>query len=176
MSNPFQDKFLKAGLATKKQVGKAKIEQRKREKDQRRNKSDVSIDKPADLILKRQKELVRKSNAERDQAARGKEKEAQIRQLVEMNRIKVGKGETAFHFSDSNKIKKMFYPKEVISQLSTGRLGIAKIDGKYEVVPAETAEKIRERLPEALIVLNGPQEQDPNDPYAEFPVPDDYEW
>lgn len=176
MSNPFQDKFLKAGLATKKQVGKAKIEQRKREKVQRRNKSEVPVDKMADLTLNRQKEQVRKSNAERDQAAREKEKGAQVKQLVATNRVKVGKGEIAFHFSDLNKIKKMFYPKEVISQLSIGRLGIVKIDGKYEVVPAETAEKIRERLPEALIVLNGPQEQDPNDPYAEFPVPDDYEW
>ena len=51
-----------------------------------------------------------------------------------------------------------------------------KVDKKYEVVPAETAGKIRERRPEALLVLNEPQTLDPNDPYAEFPIPDDYDW
>ena len=51
-----------------------------------------------------------------------------------------------------------------------------KVGGKYEVVPAETAGKVRERYPEALLVLNEPREVDPDDPYAEFPIPDDYEW
>ena len=176
MSNPFQDKFLKAGLATRKQVGKAKIEQRKKEKAQRRSKGKVSEDKTVERALKRQKEQVRQSNAERDQAAREKEKAAQVKQLVETNRVKVGKGEIAFNFAEANKIKKIYLPKEVISQLRSGRLGIVKVDGKYEVVPAETAGKVGERCREALIVLNDPQEMDPNDPYAEFPIPDDYEW
>ena len=174
MSNPFQDKFLKAGLATKKQVGKAKIEQRKKEKAQRRSKDEVPSDKTVELALKRQKEQVRQSNAERDQIAREKEKGAQVKQLVATNRVEVGKGEIAFHFSDSNKIKKMFFPKEVISQLSSGRLGIVKVEDKYEVVPTETAEKVKDRCPDALLFLNEPQEMDPNDPYAEFPIPDDY--
>ena len=177
MSNPFQDKFLKAGLATKKQVGKAKIEQRKKEKVQRRSKDkDVPVDKTVDLALKRKKEQVRESNAKRDQVAREKEKGAQVKQLVATNRVKAGKGEIAFHFSDSNKIKKMYFPKEVVSQLSSGRLGIVKVEDKYEVVPTETAEKVKDRCPEALLFLNEPQEMDPNDPYAEFPIPDDYEW
>jgi len=90
--------------------------------------------------------------------------------------VKVGKGDIVFHFSDLNKIKKMYFPKEVVNQLSCGRLGIVKVDGKYEVVPAETARKICERCPEALIVLNTPHEPDPKDPYADFPIPKDYEW
>ncbi|MCK4837716.1 MAG: DUF2058 family protein, partial [Desulfobulbaceae bacterium] len=85
-------------------------------------------------------------------------------------------GDIAFHFSDSNKIKKMYFPKAVIDKLSNGTLGIVKVDGKYEIVPGETAGKIRDRHPQALLVLNERQELDPNDPYAEFPIPDDYEW
>ena len=176
MSNPFQDKFLKAGLATKKQVGKAKIEQNKKQKAQRRKQGEVPEDKTVELALQKQKEQVRQINAQRDQAAREKEKIAQVKQLVATNLVKVGKGEIAFNFADANKIKKMYLPKAVINQLSSGTLGIVKVDRKYEVVPAETAGKIRGRRPEALLVLNEPQTSDPNDPYAEFPIPDDYEW
>ena len=113
---------------------------------------------------------------QRDQAAREKEVAAQVKQLVATNRVDVGKGDSVFHFSDSNKIKKIYLPKAVIKQLSSGTLGIVKVDNKYEVVPAETAGKIRDRRPEALLVLNEPQTLDPNDPYAEFPIPDEYEW
>ncbi len=176
MANPFQDKFLKAGLATKKQVGKAKISQNKKRKKQRRNQGDDPADKAIELALQRQKEQVRQSNAQRDQAAREKEVVAQIKQLVATNRVDVAKGDIAFHFSDSNKIKKMYLPKAIIDRLSTGTLGIVKVDEKYEIVPTETAGKIRDRRPEALLVLNERQELDPNDPYAEFPIPDDYEW
>jgi hypothetical protein len=70
----------------------------------------------------------------------------------------------------------MYLPKAVIDRLSSGTLGIVKVDKKYEIVPAETARKIRDRRPEALLVLNERQELDPNDPYAEFPIPDDFEW
>ena len=176
MSNPFQDKFLKAGLATKKQVGKAKIEQNKKQKAQRRKQGEVPEDKTVELALQKQKEQVRQSNAQRDQAAREKEKIAQVKQLVATSRVKVGKGEVAFNFADANKIKKMLFPKEIINQLSSGQLGLVKVGGKYEVVPAETAGKVRERCPEALLVLNEPRELDPDDPYAQFPIPDDYEW
>jgi uncharacterized protein YaiL (DUF2058 family) len=176
MTNPFQDKFLKAGLATKKQVGKAKVAQNKKRKQQRRNQIDDPADKAIELGLQRQKEQSRQSNAQRDQVARKKEVIAQVKQLVANNRVDVGKGDSAFHFSDSSKIKKIYLSKAVINQLSSGTLGIVKVDKKYEVVPAETAGKIRDRSPEALLVLNERQEQDPNDPYAEFPVPDDYEW
>jgi len=176
MANPFQDKFLKAGLATKKQVHKAKVEQHKKQKAQRRNRGKIPVDKTVDLALQRQKEQVRQSNAQRDQAAREKEVAAQIKQLVATKRVKAGKGESAFHFSDANKIKKMYLPKELIKQLSSGHLGIVKVAGKYEVVPAETAGKVRERCPEALLVLNDRPALDPDDPYAEFPIPDDYDW
>ena len=176
MSNPFQDKFLKAGLATKKQVGKAKVAQNKKKKQQRRNQSNDPADKAVELALQRQKEQSRQSNLQRDQAARENEIMAQVKQLVATNLVDVGKGDVAFHFSDSNKIKKMYFPKAVVDQLSTGTVGIVKVDRQYKVVSAATAEKIKARYPEALLVLNERQTLDPNDPYAEFPIPDDLDW
>ncbi len=154
MANPFQDKFLKAGLVNKKQVNKAKLDQHKQQKEQRRNQGNVPVEKAVEQALQRQKEQSRQSNAQRDLVAREKEVIAQIKQLVASNRLNTGKGDIAFHFSDSNKIKKIYLPKAIIDQLSNGALGIVKVDEKYEIVPAETAVKIRDRRSEALLVLN----------------------
>jgi hypothetical protein len=176
MANPFQEKFLKAGLVNRKQVKKAELEQHKKQKEQRRQPGADPVAQAAEQALQRQKEQSRQSNAQRDQAAREKEAAAQIRQLAASNRIKVERGEIAFHFADAGKIKKMSLPGAIVEQLSKGSLGIVKIDRQYEIVPAETAGRIRDRNPAALLVLNERREPDPNDPYAEFPIPDDYEW
>ncbi|NTV12541.1 MAG: DUF2058 domain-containing protein [Desulfobulbaceae bacterium] len=176
MGNPFQDKFIKAGLVSKKQAHKVNIEQRTKQKEQRRNHTSAPVDNSVELALQQKREQARQSNAQRDAAAREKELAAQIKQLVAMHQVKAGKGEIAFHFADANKIKKMYLPKALIDQLSKGSLGIVKVEDKYELVPAEIAGKIRERRPESLLVLNTCQVPDPNDPYAEFPIPDDYEW
>jgi len=58
MSNPFQDKFLQAGLATKKQVGKARIEQNKKEKAKRRNRGKDTVDQTVELAMQRSKDQV----------------------------------------------------------------------------------------------------------------------
>jgi hypothetical protein len=176
MANPFQDQFLKAGLVNKKQVNKAKLEQHKQQKEQRRNQGDDPARQAIEQARQRQKEQSRQSNAQRDLAVREKEAAAQIKQLVATNRVNTGKGDIAFHFSDSNKIKKIYLPKAIIDQLSNGILGIVKLDEKYEIVPADTAGKIRDRKPEALIVLNVRQNKDANDPYGEFPIPEEYDW
>jgi len=176
MGNPFQDQFMKAGLVTKKQVHKVNIEQRTKQKEQRRNPGEAPVDRSIELARQQQKEQARQSNALRDSAAREKEIAAQIKQLTATNRVKAGKGNIAYHFTDANKIKKMYLPKPLIDQLSNGALGIVKVDQQYELVPAETAGKIKERCPAALLVLNSRQALDPNDPYAQFPIPDDYEW
>lgn len=177
MGNPFQDKFIKAGLVSKKQVNKVNIEQRTKQKEQRRHPGgEAPVDNAVELALQLKKEQTRQSNAQRDSAAREKEAAAQIKQMAAMHRVKAGKGDIAFHFSDANKIKKLSLPKALIDQLSIGTLGIVKVEDKYELVPAEIARKIRERRPEALLVLNVRQAPDPNDPYAAFPIPDDYEW
>ncbi|NTW88088.1 MAG: DUF2058 domain-containing protein [Desulfobulbaceae bacterium] len=176
MGNPFQDQFIKAGLVNKKQVNKVNIEQRTKQKEQRRNKNEVTVDRTVELALQQKKDQARQSNAQRNLAAREKEITAQIKQMTAMHRVQAGKGESSFHFADANKIKKMYLSKEIINQLSVGSLGIIKVEDKYEIVPAEIAIKIRDRRPEVLLLLNTSQAPDPNDPYAEFPIPDDYDW
>ena len=176
MGNPFRDQFIKAGLVSRKQAHKADIEQRTQQKAQRKKPGEVQVVRTVELAQQEKKERARQSNARRDLAAQEKAITAQIKELAARHGVQTGKGGIAFHFADTNKIKKIYLPKALIDQLSNGTLGIVKVGEKYEIVPAETAVKIRDRRPEALLVLNVRQEIDPSDPYAEFPIPDDYEW
>ena len=68
------------------------------------------------------------------QAALSKEYKAQVKQLIEMNRITPAKGDIDFNFTDNNVIKNIVVDKLTQSQLISGRLAIARLDsvGKME--------------------------------------------
>ena len=101
-----------------------------------------------------------------------------------MNRIVLSKGNIDFNFTDNNLIKKVVVDKAIQSQLISGRLAIARlvVDNKdeceYAIIPASVADKIAQR-DASSIVLNSAlsqEEQDEDDPYADFKVPDDLMW
>ena len=61
--------------------------------------------------------------------------------------------------------------------LSRGQLAIVRLDQGYELVPAKVAEKISQRDPQCVVVLNEARtELDEEDPYADFQIPDDLMW
>jgi hypothetical protein len=56
---------------------------------------------------------------------------------------------------------------------------VVRFDSTYELVPSVTAEKIAQRDPGCVVVLNAqssPQANPEADPYADYPVPDDLMW
>ncbi len=54
-----------------------------------------------------------------------KEYKARVKQLIEMNRITVARGDIGFNFTDNNLIKKIMVDKPTQTQLINGRLAIA---------------------------------------------------
>lgn len=130
--------------------------------------------------LERDKQL----NEQQKQAALSKEYKAQVKQLIEMNRIVVARGNIDFNFTDNNLIKKITVDKLTQAQLTSGRLAIARLtsdnggEHQYAIIPASVADKIAQR-DASSIVLNSAlsqEEQDEEDPYADFKVPDDLMW
>ena len=62
-------------------------------------------------------------------------------------------------------------------QIIDGRLGIARIEGRYELVPLTTAEKIQQRNAKRIVLFSEEQSQaDKDDPYSEYQIPDDLTW
>ncbi|ECI6906455.1 DUF2058 family protein, partial [Salmonella enterica subsp. enterica] len=105
-------------------------------------------------------------------------------QLIEMNRINVSKGDIGFNFTDNNVIKKIDVDKLTQTQLINGRLAIARLvinnsgECEYAIIPASVADKIAQRDADSIVVNSAlsQEEQDEDDPYADFKVPDDLMW
>lgn len=179
MGNSLRDQLLKKGLVTKKQVNKALNEKRafRSKKGNKEAREDDEVQKKIQQAREKQAAHVRELNRQKNETAREKEIQDQIRQIINKNIIEM-EGDISFHFVDNKKIKKLFVIKKIAEDLSKGRMAVVKEDERYSVVPAKAAIQIQDRKAECVILLNTPEtkDSDPDDPYAEFPIPDDLEW
>jgi len=173
-----QEQLLKAGLVTSKKMAKVQRTTKKSRVQAREAREAVEENKKAQL--ERDKQL----SEQQKHAALSKEYKAQVKQLIEMNRIDLPKGDINFNFTDNNLIKKIAVDKTTQAQLISGRLAIARLlvdssrESQYAIIPASVADKIAQRDANS-IVLNSAlsqEEQDEEDPYADFKVPDDLMW
>ena len=97
---------------------------------------------------------------------------------VETNRIEDRDGEIVYNFTDANVVKRIHVSEQVHKHLSSGRLAIAKLGERYELVPAPVAEKIKQRDEQCIITSehSAEPELDEDDPYADYKIPDDLMW
>ncbi|WP_182057533.1 DUF2058 domain-containing protein [Pantoea sp. ME81] len=173
-----QEQMLKAGLVSTKKMAKVQRTAKKSRVQAREAREAVEENKKAQI--ERDKQL----SEQQKQATLSKEYKAQVKQLIEMNAITVAKGTIDFNFTDNNLIKKIAVDKTTQTQLINGRLAIARLaadssgESKYAIIPSSVADKIAQRDADS-IVLNSAlsqEEQDEDDPYADFKVPDDLMW
>lgn len=180
MSNPFQEQLLKAGIVTKQQVQKAKNDNYKKKKQQH-SKKDIALDEAKLKVQQAKKEkaeLDRELNKKKEEQARKKAISAEINQLISENRIeRTDDCEIAYSFEHTGKVKRIYLNNEMKRQVVQGKLGIAHIEGRYELVPKAVAEKVQQRN-EKRIVLFDDKEQvnDEADSYADYKIPDDLTW
>jgi uncharacterized protein YaiL (DUF2058 family) len=95
-----------------------------------------------------------------------------------MNRIERTGGDVPFQFVDGKKIKKIHVTPKIQTELSRGRIAIARLEGRYELLPAAAARKIMQRDETAILLLNTsePVAAGEDDPYAAYQIPDDLMW
>jgi uncharacterized protein YaiL (DUF2058 family) len=171
-----RDQLLKSGLVSEKQVKQAQKEKVKAQKATgHRAPEKVAIEPGLTEKAQRDRELNQQRQAERAR----KDIEAQIRQLISTRRIPIAEGETPFNFTDAGKVKKLHLAAPLRDQLIRGIIGIVRLQGKYELVPRETIEKIRQRDAGVIVLLNDQVESssaDDKDPYAQYQIPDDLIW
>jgi uncharacterized protein YaiL (DUF2058 family) len=65
-----------------------------------------------------------------------------------------------------------------LEQVARGVLAVVKLGEGYELVPRVVADKIAERDPKVVLVANtkSAQQQDEDDPYKDYVIPDDLMW
>jgi len=180
MGNPFQDQLLKAGLVSKKQVHKAKQEKNQQKKKQRTSNEKVVDENKLkahqlkEAKVKRDREL----NKQKENQARQKATSAEINQLITDNCVSRDENcDLVYNFEHDKKVKRIYVNAELKDQIVRGKLGIARIEGRYELVTKTIAEKIQQRNAKRVVIYSDEQKSvDENDPYAEYEIPDDLTW
>lgn len=178
MANSLADQLLKAGLVDEKKVKQVHKEKKKKQKQQFKNK-EIEVDEckvAAQQAKAQRQQKSRALNLERENEKRARAITAQIRQLIVNNAIS-REGDIAYNFVDSGKIKKFYVNEKMQAELEGGRLAIVRLDSEYKVVPTAIAEKIAQRDAGSVIAINRKNSaSDEDDPYADYPIPDDLMW
>ncbi len=177
MGNSLFDQLKKTGLVDEKRAKKDRYKQAKQQK----GKKAKPIPESKLLAQQAQAEKVardRELNQQRKLAAEQVAIAAQIKQLIQMNRIEDASGDIVFNFTDRNKVQRLYVTNDLHAQLVRGRLAIVKLADGYELVPTGVAEKIKLRDPSCIILCNAAEADDidEDDPYVDFQVPDDLMW
>ncbi|MHA7878258.1 MAG: DUF2058 domain-containing protein [Saccharospirillum sp.] len=181
MAKSLADQLMNAGLVDKNKAKQAQRQQRKAAKQQQ--KGQLEADDTAERLRKEREakaERDRALNRQRQAVEQARAIKAQVEQMLQQHRIAHG-GEVRYSFTDKrlNKIKPLYVSPTVQDQLARGLVAIC-VDqqDRYCVVPKTIADKIVERFPESLVFLAEKNTEVVNndDPYADYPIPDDLMW
>ena len=175
MSN-LKAQLLKSGLVDNKRAKKIhqqQLEAGKAAKDEAKNQVQKTMAEKA--------EKDRLLNLQLKEEQEKKAILAQIKQLIETNKIDRAGGEVAYQFTDDKKIKKLYLTDVQFNQVTKGIIAIVRFADGYELVPAAVAEKIATRDANLVLVLNVKNqatatEETEEDPYANYQIPDDLMW
>ncbi len=181
MGNSLQDQLLKAGVVDKKQAKKAKVAKhqaqskkgKKGEQAPQVNEAALAAQKAMQEKVERDRQLNQQRKAEAEQRALA----AQVRQLIEQNRVDRNENGEPYHFQDGKTLRSLPVTAAQRDLLARGKLDIVREGETYELVPAKVGDKIRERIPERVMARPKVEEKpDEDDPYAGYEVPDDLMW
>ena len=172
-----RDQLKEAGLITAKQAKKA---EKGALRSELRIKKGIDVDEVKQAVeadRARKQEDDRRRNDLLNQQAQQKALLAQVRQLIASNSQRQA-GDIAYNFTDQKRIKKIHVSAENKNELNSGYLAIVKSDAGYDLVPEVVARKIAARSPDSVLYLHDRSATvvDEDDPYKDYPIPDDLEW
>ncbi len=181
MGNSLLEQLKKSGLVDKNKAQQAKHSQYKSQKQKTKRGSPDKLDEAKLLAQQAHAEKVerdRQLNQQKQEELERKAIAAQVKQLIEINRVKDRDGDIVYNFADGNVVKRLYVSELVHKHLASGRLVIARLGEGYELVPMPVAEKIKQRDAQCIIQSDHGAEpkQDGDDPYADYKIPDDLMW
>ena len=181
MAGSLKDQLFKAGLASKKQVKKVELDQRKQSKQGR--KSSANEPNSADVIEAARLQKIEKDrmlNEARKQEQQKRSVQAEICQLVQQHRIPLpAEGDLRYQFINQGKIKQIWINANIQRQLANKTLALVCVDTRFELVPVAIGDRVVQRDPSAVIKEDTERREKiaaEEAEYAEFQIPDDIEW
>lgn len=184
MAESLFDQLKKTGLVNEQKAkqaqktkAKAQFQQTKQSKAQVDAAPKASVDAAANA-LKEKAERARLLNRERQQQQAKRAAEAEVRQIIESNRLSGFEGPLTYYFADNHKVKTLNVNQKMHQRLVAAEVRIARLDGGYALIPAASADKVELRGVDALIPVPTPSAdklltKEEQDYYAKYEVPDD---
>jgi uncharacterized protein len=180
MSDSLRDQLLKAGLVTENKVKRAyqADEQRRRQvKSEGKSRATPAPPSAAQHVQAQKVARDQELNRRQQEKAQRRALRAQVEQMVEQARLPRLESDDYYSFVSGGKVCRVAVDVQRRKDICEGKLAIVRYRGHHEVVPADAAQRIRERDEKALISrdenLKVPAE---DDPYKDFVVPDDLTW
>lgn len=107
-----------------------------------------------------------------------------IRELLDRHALNDRKAELAFNFTRENTVRRVYVTDEQRRRLAGGELAIVGFRRRHHLVPAKVADEIQALRPIVFVhraAVAGSDSPAPDtapedDPYRDFPVPDDLHW
>jgi uncharacterized protein YaiL (DUF2058 family) len=183
MANDLRSQLLKAGLVTEEQVRKADSKARKekrREPKKPKSKTGLSFDEPEKLRRQREVEEARlrdRDEQRRKHEARERTRQAKVeaerkaREAAENARRIIERGGRApeetggvrYNFAEKGVVRTITVSESQRAALSSGELGIVRPHTQlqqYQLLDRAAALELREVLPEKLLLLHEPGEEE----------------
>jgi uncharacterized protein len=174
MGTSLRDQLVKAGLATKNDARRAAKQQSKkaRQKAAGQDEREHAARQAQAAKVARDRALDRDRKTEADRRARS----AEVRQLIERNRLPPVESEDFFNFVADGKIRRLAVTPEHRERIIRGELVIVRDGSSHAIVPAAVAQRIRERDAKTVVTLETSGESKIDDAYSDYVVPDDLMW
>jgi len=176
MSDSLRDQLLGAGF---KESAKAKKTAQKNNKTHGKSKNRPHSNKNSAAKQHSAKADAEKTKANNEEIARRKKIKAEIKAIIEAEKIEKYAGEIKHSYLVGKRIKELFVTEEVRKKLISGDVVITRLNGTTYLVPAPIGDKVQSLNPDWVVFKPGEEStnhDESNDEYADFQVPDDLQW
>lgn len=183
MANSLRDALTKAGVVSSAQ---AKVAAQQAKKQQRQeihaqrsgapvlNDAAIAVQNAQQEKVLRDQELNRAQEIERQaKAAR-----AQVRQILRANMQNDEAAQVKFNFVAGKQIRHIYLTDIQRAQLINGQLSLVAFSERHYLVTREIANKVQILIPDIFIYSPSAERNSmaPDDPYADYSIPDDLIW
>ncbi len=111
--------------------------------------------------------------------AERKRQKAQIKELIDSNKLENWKGDIAYRYTVEKRIRELYVNEAAQKHLTARKVAITRLNGDTYLIPIETADKVININPQWSVFNAEEVSDDKNtedDEYSEFQVPDDLQW
>lgn len=178
-----QEQLMNSGLVNKQKAKNAQTDKRRQAKQKQKkgtvNVSDVQLAVKQKAELQKQKDLENNQQTQQELALRAAH--GKLIQMIAQHCEKDYQGDLDYHFTYDNKVKRIAVKPLIQQGLIKGHLAICVLNEDFYLINKEAAQKLREIDASVLVALHDQakvvaSDNQEEDPYAEFAIPDDLMW